>query len=731
MLSDQYFQPAHYYFLIFLFAITPIKFSETASAGNAPSAASSQRSATAIEAEIKNMYGVYGVVDVGRREKADNSSGAAWVWPVFHNRKIIGYAFNSLEIAPLPGFSGHPIELLIAINVDGTYRDVRVLHHAEPMFVAGYYDETLDTLAEQYKGQKVKDRISVMTPGKGSRRIRGKAYIDGISAATISVEILNDSVVRSAIKIATSKIKGFQRVVPAMVNQEYFEEVTWSSLVKSGRIAVTDLARNEVYKAFDATKQPFRAAERNQDPTSTFSNFGVTQINVPSIGRYLLGEAGYQKLMKRELEPGDNAILVFSNGPYSFLGEDFVPSTSPERLHISQGSNTVEVQDINFYNFLKASWPKDMPKFKEVRLLRISAFEAFDPSQPWDLNLNVIRGRSQLTEGTTRAFPVRYQLPQKYFIKQNLDAVQASQAMPLWLRLWTDRWVEIVFLLAGLTLLTAVILNPARFTKNASHFEKFRWAYLLYTIGFIGYYTQGQLSVTHIFTMVQSTIVSSAMSGLLLDPIICILGVYTIVTLLVWGRGFFCGWLCPFGAMQEVMSWIGQKLRLPQIRIPWMAHSLANKTKYVIFVGLIATSIYSLTTAEVLAEVEPFKTALTMSFVRSWPYVAYAGTLLFASMFIHKFFCRYICPLGAALAIVGKFRAKDSIPRRSACGSPCQLCSVRCQIKAIKPSGEIDYDECVQCYECVVIHDDKNLCVPLVQRAKMKARQNSIGHAIS
>ena len=142
-------------------------------------------------------------------------------------------------------------------------------------------------------------------------------------------------------------------------------------------------------------------------------------------------------------------------------------------------------------------------------------------------------------------------------------------------------------------------------------------------------------------------------------------------------------------------------------------------------------SVYSLTTAEIMAEVEPFKTALTMSFVRSWPYVAYAGILLLASMFIHKFFCRYICPLGAALAIVGKLRAKDSIPRRNECGSPCQLCSVRCGINAIKPTGEIDYDECVQCYECVVIHDDHKLCVPLVQRAKLKTRQNAIGHAIA
>ena len=235
MLSDTNIQAIRHFFLSVLFAIIPIILSVTATAESVSPAASDKR--RSIEAEIKHMYGVYGVVDVGEKEKADSSTDAAWIWPVYYQRKIVGYAFNTLEIAPLPGFSGHPIELLIAINVDGTYRDARVLHHAEPMFVAGYYDETLDSFAEQYKGQKVKDRIKLITPGKGARRVRGKAYVDGITGATISLEIVNDTVIRSAIKIASAKIKGFQRVVPSKVNRAHFEKVTWSSLVKSGWIA--------------------------------------------------------------------------------------------------------------------------------------------------------------------------------------------------------------------------------------------------------------------------------------------------------------------------------------------------------------------------------------------------------------------------------------------------------------------------------------------------------------
>ena len=681
---------------------------------------STKRGEVSFETEIQRMFGALGVVEVGPREKADKTSKAAWIWPVYHNTKLVGYAFNTLEIVALPGFSGRPIEMLVAINANGTYRDVKILHHEEPLFVVGYKNESMEAFAEQYNGKRVKDRIRVRTPGTRSRRVKGKSYVDGISGATISVVVLNNTVLQSAIDIAGRKIEGFTRISPAQVNTLLTETVSWDSLIQTGRVAHQQVTYRDVYNAFDGTSRAFSATERRHADSETFTNQWVVQVNVPTIGKYFLGDDGYDRLMNRELKPGDNAILVLSNGPYSFLGEDFVPSTAPERLLITQADRKIEIRDTNFYNFLKPAWPIDMPRFKEARIFRIDATEPFDPSQSWNLNLNVVRGRTDITSGITKAFSIGYQLPGQYFIKQDMAASGVEATMPLWLTLWQDRWLDIALLVGGLMLLTVVIVQPKIFTQDARAFRRFRWIYLLYTVGFIGYYAQGQISVTHAFTLTQSLFDSSATTGLLLDPIVCILGIYTLVTVFMWGRGFFCGWLCPFGAMQEMAGWVGQRLRLPQLRISWATHSLANKIKYAIFICLIAMSIYSLATAEVLAEVEPFKTALTMQFVRSWPFVAYAAGLLLMSMFIHKLFCRYICPLGAGLAILGKLRMTDSIPRRDACGTPCQLCAVRCEIKAIKPAGQIDYDECVQCYECVVIHDDETQCVPLIQHAKQK-----------
>ncbi|MCL4125737.1 UNVERIFIED_CONTAM: hypothetical protein GTU68_009070 [Idotea baltica] len=73
------------------------------------------------------------------------------------------------------------------------------------------------------------------------------------------------------------------------------------------------------------------------------------------------------------------------------------------------------------------------------------------------------------------------------------------------------------------------------------------------------------------------------------------------------------------------------------------------------------------------------------------------------------------------MAIGGLIRGRDWIERREACGSPCQLCKVKCNYGAIKKSGEIKYSECFQCLDCVTIHDNPNQCVPLILAQKGKS----------
>jgi NosR/NirI family transcriptional regulator, nitrous oxide reductase regulator len=123
-----------------------------------------------------------------------------------------------------------------------------------------------------------------------------------------------------------------------------------------------------------------------------------------------------------------------------------------------------------------------------------------------------------------------------------------------------------------------------------------------------------------------------------------------------------------------------------------------------------------------VAEIEPFKTAITLVFVRSLPFVLYAGGLVIGGLFAFKFFCRYLCPLGAAFALIGLLRRWNWLSRRAECGDPCQLCKAKCRYNAITKAGAVVYRECFQCMECVVIHNDAHQCVPLVLAGKHRTR---------
>ena len=112
-------------------------------------------------------------------------------------------------------------------------------------------------------------------------------------------------------------------------------------------------------------------------------------------------------------------------------------------------------------------------------------------------------------------------------------------------------------------------------------------------------------------------------------------------------------------------------------------------------------------------EVEPFKTAITLHFARSAPFGAYALALIVAAAVVEKPFCRYLCPLGAWLALAGWLRRFDWVPRRAECGKPCQTCRARCAYQAIGRDGRIVYAECFQCMECVTVYRSDELCTTL------------------
>jgi NosR/NirI family nitrite reductase transcriptional regulator len=129
--------------------------------------------------------------------------------------------------------------------------------------------------------------------------------------------------------------------------------------------------------------------------------------------------------------------------------------------------------------------------------------------------------------------------------------------------------------------------------------------------------------------------------------------------MLFWGRGVYCGWLCPFGALQELTNLAAQRLGIRQIAVPQALHERLWAIKYTVFVAIVALSFYSMRDALVLAEAEPFKTAISLRMQRAWPFVAFVLAILAAGLFVERAYCRYLCPLGAGIAIPAKLKIFD------------------------------------------------------------------------
>lgn len=237
-------------------------------------------------------------------------------------------------------------------------------------------------------------------------------------------------------------------------------------------------------------------------------------------------------------------------------------------------------------------------------------------------------------------------------------AERAAQ-MALIERIWWEKRFEIAGLLAMLLVLSGAFFFQGFLTRSERVTYWFRMGFLTLTLVFLGWYASAQLSVVNLMALANALMVGFSWQAFMLDPLTFILWWSVAAALIFWGRGAYCGWLCPFGALQELTNQIARKLRVPQITLPWGLHERLWALKYVVFLGLFAAALSSLDMGERLAEVEPFKTAIVLRFARDWGFVLFALAILFAGFFIERFYCRYMCPLGAALAIPARMRMFD------------------------------------------------------------------------
>ncbi|MAD00530.1 regulatory protein NosR [Pseudomonas abyssi] len=641
---------------------------------------------------------------------------------VLADDQLLAYQFETINVVDIPAYSGKPVNLQVLLSPEGSIIDAFVLEHHEPILLVGIPEQKLHDFSAKYQGIKANQRVVV-----GKSQDESVVTVDAVTGATVTVMVVNEIIMNASRAVAVSlgliADTSDRPFAASSIRQDVYSPASWTTLLGNGALRRLHLTWGQVDDAFVGTDAEGIDSPAADQRDNTFIDLYVSQLDVPTVGRNLLGEQEFSYL-QQELEPGEFAIGIFGTGDYSYKGSGYVRGGIFDRLQLRQFGNTISFRDLDHIR-LTDLFVDDAPALDEMSVFIVRSHHDFDPGSPWSAEL-LVRRQTGPVDGVFTSFELGYQIPEEYIARpqpsaEQLAAVEAANR-PMWVNIWYQKAFQIGVLLAALVLLLVILFLQDNFTRKPRFLHWLRRGYLVFTVMFIGWYALGQLSVVNVLTFVHALMQDFRWELFLIDPVIFIIWTFTAASILLWGRGVFCGWLCPFGALQELINEAARKLKIRQFELPFAVHERLWAVKYIILLVLFGLSLESLATAEKFAEVEPFKTAVTLKFDRQWWFVLYAVILLVINIFTRKVYCRYICPLGAALSIPTKFKLFDWLKRRKECGNPCQLCAVECEIQAIHPDGKINHNECHYCLDCQMTYHNDTKCPPLIVKNKRRKR---------
>ncbi|MCC6775941.1 MAG: 4Fe-4S binding protein [Hyphomicrobiales bacterium] len=405
-------------------------------------------------------------------------------------------------------------------------------------------------------------------------------------------------------------------------------------------------------------------------------------------------------------------IFVASNGPYDFLGTKYYREAEGrrfDRLRVVQDGNAIGFVQADFQRLGTGANAQGIRGQQHAGLFALPVNAAFDPVRPWRLEV-LVNGRGLAPV----ALGADYKLPAAHVLMPEAPPV------PAWVEAWQEASWNVVLLALLLVVLTSIFVFQAPLTRSRTTHRVVRSLFLIAVLVWLGWGAGVQLSIVNVINYLQGPFKGFGAGFYLAEPLMVIVALYTLIAVLLIGRGVFCGWLCPFGALQEILAQVARGLGLPQ----WSPSPALEQRlwlgKYVAAVVVITLVVTGIDASTATTEIEPFKTAITSKFTRAWPYVLYAGILLTIGLFSERAYCRFLCPLGGVLALLDRLHSINLLKRRPECGNPCRLCERSCPVRAIVPSGRIVTAECFHCLDCQVEYYDDKRCPPLVQAVRRR-----------
>ncbi|KWT76420.1 nitrous oxide reductase family maturation protein NosD [Candidatus Magnetominusculus xianensis] len=305
---------------------------------------------------------------------------------------------------------------------------------------------------------------------------------------------------------------------------------------------------------------------------------------------------------------------------------------------------------------------------------------------------------------------------------------------PLWKLIWVQKALSLSIFAVFLVLIFAVIAFNGRLSRHRRLLNIIRYAALTTAFIYVGLALKAQPSTTNVIIALNSFKEGDfPLELFMMDPFIFLSFVFIMITAVLWGRGVFCGWLCPFGAIADLFNRLFAKAA-PKVcykKIPQKIHNSALYLKYVILAAIVGVSFYNFMLGEYMTEVEPFKT-LVLKLNRPWYFLLYFFALLIVSALVTRAFCQYVCPLGSAIALPSFFKWLPVIKlKRYARCSSCRICRNDCVYQAIDDSGRIMDTVCMYCLECQMNYHDAGRCPELLSRKNTGVQPSTAAAAIA
>ena len=657
---------------------------------------------------------------------------------VYKGDRIVAYVFSTLDIIRAPGYSTTPFDVIAGIDLSGRITGAKVVFHNEPFIVHDdLRQRQLDTFLAREAGRPLGGATNLLPP-------------DYVAGATVSARAMRAGVLTTARMVLRPRVARASVTTPTL-DVDSFRMKSLDELITEGAVTRRRVTSGEVAAALTNAGKSGAALEwpigQNDD---VYIEFMTALITPPAIGGNLLGVVKHEDY-RSGLPPGAQAILVAANGSYDFFGTKYFQQSEGnrfDRLRVVQGGRT--------FNFVQSDYTYAVPPMGQqlAGLFVLRGNSGFDPLRPWRLEI-LVNGPGP--PPVTLAFGLDYRVPDSFVSGSGAQAAAATVAakapdtaqsvpepeaqpqpeldlaldleaeldssVPSWVEAWSDARLNIAILAVLLSALTVIFVFQAQLARHRLAHRIVRTGFLAIVLVWLGWTAGVQLSIVNVMNYVMAPFNRFDIGFYLAEPLMVIIAAYTLISVVLIGRGVFCGWLCPFGALQELLGQVSRALRVPQWTPSVALEQRLWMGKYIAAAIVMVLVITAIDPAGASLEVEPFKTAITAKFARGWPYVVYAGALLAIGLFSERAYCRFLCPLGGVLAVLDRLHILNRLKRRPECGSPCRLCERSCPVRAIVPSGKIVTAECFQCLDCQVEYYDDKRCPPLVKAVRLRSEK--------